>query len=788
MKKLIALFLLFAMLLSLAACTSTPTNDPAKTPAAENQAKELYMQAGNALESLSHVTLDLVITTHTTVDGDEFSSKSAQTLTYQAKGSQDAIIVMEENVEFSIHARSEETEEDLEPTQYKETWHHGTVYAQLDDEHYFRSSMDSNTAANRYTPVLLLDPALYSSITAQETANGTLIQFAAPTACEKWLPAEDCTLVEASGDALINTAGNLAEMNYTVSYTYGASQVAMTVSSKPLATPKTVSAPEKTDAYTALTNIDAVRACMYATFNLVQTDDAVTQYSEVIFSDAAGYLQDYTVMAAASGRRDETVAKIETTVHSIDYSTQESNEYRQEVTYRDGKLTTVDNGGLPSSTNSSWETVRAYVGRLLVFNIDMMDYWKDATITDLGSLYFLELRLNDSFGNATQNYICQMLWDDPAFLTNLATDYENAEMTAYVSIDKYTGLPVAAGHYFKGIHTIDGYKYEMTMQLDQSIQAPTKGAYHTVTNAYPPQEEPATKATPLFYRVTGKDGQEMWLLGTVHVGDNRTAYLPEEIYNAFTASDALAVECNPDLFAEQVKEDSALAEKVSALYYCADGDVLIQDAMTEEEYASAEKLLKATGNYRMDMSYAKPHFWSSCIEQFYLYQGHQLHSDLGVESQLESWAKEQGKDILEIESSYDQLKMSSDFSSDLQMYLLKDIIEYGAQAYWMDTMELYELWCAGKESELREMLANDFDESKMTPEEIAAAKPLFEEYTKAMHTDRNAKMLTAAIEYLESGETIFYAVGLAHLLDNTNGLVDALQKAGYTVEQVTFKN
>ena len=47
-------------------------------------------------------------------------------------------------------------------------------------------------------------------------------------------------------------------------------------------------------------------------------------------------------------------------------------------------------------------------------------------------------------------------------------------------------------------------------------------------------------------------------------------------------------------------------------------------------------------------------------------------------------------------------------------------------------------------------------------------------------------MLEVAISYLESGETVFYAVGLAHLLNNHNGLVDTLREAGYTVELVEF--
>jgi uncharacterized protein YbaP (TraB family) len=52
--------------------------------------------------------------------------------------------------------------------------------------------------------------------------------------------------------------------------------------------------------------------------------------------------------------------------------------------------------------------------------------------------------------------------------------------------------------------------------------------------------------------------------------------------------------------------------------------------------------------------------------------------------------------------------------------------------------------------------------------------------------DRNDGMLEKAIEYLESGKVVFYAVGLAHLLNDVNGLVDTLQEAGYTVELVTY--
>ena len=76
------------------------------------------------------------------------------------------------------------------------------------------------------------------------------------------------------------------------------------------------------------------------------------------------------------------------------------------------------------------------------------------------------------------------------------------------------------------------------------------------------------------------------------------------------------------------------------------------------------------------------------------------------------------------------------------------------------------------------MLASAFD-FELDEDELA----VYDEYHKAMELDRNAQMAVVAGEYLQSGETVFYAVGLAHLLDET-GLLEGLRAAGYTVEPV----
>ena len=825
--KSIALVLCIAMLLSMFGCTQKPVEDTAPSPEptvtepapTEPSAEELYATAQEALAQTADISLELLITTYTTIGKDEFSEQSNQTLTYKGIGTEDMVISMEETLEFSVHSPDkEDTDEEDEPVTYKEIWSQGNVYAELMNTYRYSGPVDAEELSSRYTPVVLLNAELYSSISSEKSAGSTVISFAEPTAAETWAIPEEGELVESSGSATVNSDGVMEEMYYTVTYTYGPAEIKMEVQSKPMDTTKNIAAPANPDTYTQIECIDALRMTISAPAMLAQADDVTSSGMESLFCQAAGLLRNQSTKINLSGRKEATKAKIDTGVYVMDYSTRKSQEYDQEETFIDGKLTTVVNDGLPSTKgNVTWEEIRDYVSTTILAGILDMDFWKDVTGYDLGSVYYLEYQLNDNFGNTMQNNICKMLWNDPSFLYNLASKYENSELNGYLSIDKYTGIPVAAGYYYKGIHTIENQDYELTLQFDQSLEAPAKGAYKEITEEMPEETEPENKATPLFYHVTGENGQEMWLLGTIHVGDERTAFLPEEIYNAFAASDALALECDSEAFDEQMEKDDKLSEQVSNLYFYSNGtsvQSLIEkyeaehpedkeeteeaedtektdDAEEEEEdtYTQVLRLLKATGNYNMNMPYAKPYVWSSSIDEFYLRQGYQLHRDQGVEERLTAWAKELDKEILEVESSLFQIKMLTGFSDDLQLMMLGDAVSTSARESWEATMDLYEKWCAGDEAVLREEINDEVDTSEMTEEELAEyeeCKPLMEEYDKAVSFERNKGMLKKAIEYLESDKVIFYAVGLAHLLDGTNGLVDALREAGYTVELVTY--
>lgn len=795
LKKLIALLLCLSLLAGMVGCgakpveTAPPTEPPTEAPT-EPPAEDVYAEARAALDSAADISLELLVSTTITVAGQTFTEVSDQTLTYAGIGTDALKVALNEEITAGkTDAEPSDSEDEKEPVTYSEIYSGGTVYATLGDTYFFSGALTPEESAARYLPVVLLDAALYGSLTSETTGTGTTITFREPTAPESWSVPEGAEMLDASGSAVVSTSGALEQMNYTVTYQYGPAEITLTVESRPQASAAEITVPENTDDYPALQYVDALRLSTQAASLLIQAESASVSSLESIFTQAAGVMRNASTTMNLHGTGKDIMTKIESGLYLMDYSTNESQEMDQEETYLKGRyVATVDDGVPTVQTGIPAETIEEYCDQILLSHIISQDFWADVTASDLGSILLLEFTFTEDFGNTMQNGICSAFWEDPAFLNKLASAYVTNETTGYLAIDKFTSLPTAAGYYYEGTHTIDGMDYVLSMQSDQSIEAPGKGAYYEIAEEMPEEAEPEVKPTPLFYHVTGPEGQEMWLLGTIHVGDERTAYLPQEIYDAFAASDALALEINSKAFEEQAENDDKVQDQISNAYYYSGGKTL-ESMMEEADYAKAVQYMKASGNYNMNAPYLKAYFWSNSIDNFYLRQGYALHGDQGVEERLHIWAEELEKEIREVESSLFQIGMLSGFSDELQLMMLKESTETSAREYWEGTWELYELWCAGDEAALREELSDEYDPSELTEEELAeyeAQKHLLEEYNQAMSYDRNEDMLKVAINYLESGDVVFYAVGLAHLLNNVNGLVDALREAGYTVELVSY--
>lgn len=776
MKRFLAMVLALLMLLSLAACNqkaeppqqSDPT-EPSTDPIPEPTAAQIFADAAQKVYTMTDARLSIDLEKRIHVGSQTFTETQELTMKMNGIGTDSFTAELSGIIDFG--------------TEYtvvlSEIFQNGTVYGSLSNGLY-SASMSAEDFIARYTPAVLLDVSVYSNV---EFTNDTTISFSGASRMESWLAQEDYEMIGAVGTAVLDESGKLKSTTYDVTYHNGSTVVTELVTVTVNDYTAQVEVPDDTSAYTQLDHPDIPILLERSYGYSLQSRSLSFTMDEIIASAAIDAMYSIWTQVDMHGQGKDLKLH-ETYAHRMMdlsgapiWSTDVTNHFENgEYIYTlDGESTTYQ-----LDSESSIEELRRDVMWVLGDIAYYSDSMQTVTLTEVPGGYVLEYTFDDEASEALKAYACNMILNEGDYLDSIADGYTVQQSEGYMAIDKATGLPTGYSISYTGAHSIDGYDYILVLETTQTIDCASLNAYTAVTGEADPSLEPAESPTPLFYHVTGPDGEEMWLLGTIHLGDQRTANLPEEIYEAFRNSDALAVEYDVDAFDEQTETDPKLAEALAATYMYTDG-TLISDHLDPEVYEAAKLMMKFTGEYNSNADMFKPTTWSQTIENFYLRLGYQLTSDYGVDNQLLKLAREQGKKILDVESGLEQAQMLTGYSDELQEYLLTSSISCTPAEYYGDVHEMFEMWCSGDEAALIAMVAPG-DLSDMTEEELA----LYEEYTKAMEWDRNVGMLDVAKGYLDSGETVFYAVGLAHLLSE-DGLVNTLRAAGYTVELVTFE-
>lgn len=769
MKTLLSLLLCGTLLLGLLGCgaESSPANPPVTEAPTEPPVSDLYVQASQSLRDAQNLAVELTTKKAITSGAETFHLVSDQELTLTGIGTESFAARMTEGLEIGDFY-----------DEFTEYYEDGVLYVNIYNIGRFQGGMPEGDFLARFAPAVLLDESLYADISAEETDSGITLTFSNPTGPESWALPEGAEFVRASGTARIATNGTLTKTTYTMEYVQGSTTVSMEVTAKAeLADDVVLKAPPEPTVYKEVDAIEALRLYETAVMYIYSSETASSTINQTIVSQAAAYTLSELTAMHYTGTGEDHISDIQYTVTAVD-SVSGTDSFSQTEHFQDGIYTYAEAGGTPErDTAVTSEDMLNYLQSYYSDNLPALDYINAAALEDVSGLLYLEMELDEKWGEDMSRYVAYQIFQDEEFLNNHASDYRTIAGTYSMALDPTTGFPLAAGMTYSGVHTIEGIDYILALELNQTYRLADIATYEELTGETLPEEIPEAQATPLLYHVTGAEGQEMYLMGTVHVGDARTAHLPNEVYDALDVSDALAVEADIMAFEEEMENNPELAAQVATAYLNPDGSAT-KEQLDAAVYDKAIKLLKASGNYSVNMEYMKPYLWSSSIDTFYLTLGN-LSTEKGMDMRLLKLAKEQGKEIREVESALLQIEMCADFSPELQILLLEESIGYTAAEYCAETQILYDLWCAGDEVALREKL--DEDLSDLTNEDIA----LYNEYLDAMIIWRNEGMLDVATSYLESSDTVFFAVGLAHLLQE-NGLVDTLREAGYTVEQVIY--
>ena len=770
MKRLLALLVAAAMLVSLCACGAAPveTTVPPTTTEPAPPASELYAEANEKLAAMTNVQLDITYLEEMVLGADTFKSTTQEIVTFLDRG----LETFRASTEGTCYSGSYFTE-------HSEQFLDGMYYGRINTD-CFKAEMTAEEVQDRLLPVQLLDPGLYTSI--EQTAEGEFI-FTGSEILESWVDNNYTILTEATGTATLNENGVPSKFTYKATYTQGAADMTISVTVKVTEAPAgaVVEAPQKADSFQLLDTPDGPALVHMVMGNLIQATAVSSTNTEAVVIQAANFSEVQQIDLHTYGKVATQMMKCDVNYQST--ANGKTDTYTSTDTYIDGILTSQENNG-PAVTDSTIMTtaIESFIDERVFAQMPNLDYVADYDLTFVGDTLLLEYTFTDEVGESMRDDLSESYLGDRDLITELSSDYETTTMSGYIGIDASTGMPLSAAQTYLATHTVDGQEFLLSWVNQQKLQLGNLQTRDAILGEPLPPEEPQEKASPVFYKVTGAEGQQMWLLGTIHVGDERTAFLPQEIYDAFDASDALAVEFETESYTAQLMEDQEAMQRYIQAFLYTDGTTTKDHIADEALYEQLLKFLQASGTYDNTMLVTKPVFLDQTISSFFMSNGYRLSSDFGVDNQLQARAYEQEKEILSVESGEFQMDLLGAFSDELQILMLRDTLEYGQCAYNYHTEQLFELWCQGDEAALIEYLNREAEEDPdMTEEE----KALMLEYEQAMETGRNVDMLAVAEEYLGSGKTVFYAVGLAHLLAD-DGLVNTLRNAGYTVELVRY--
>jgi len=299
------------------------------------------------------------------------------------------------------------------------------------------------------------------------------------------------------------------------------------------------------------------------------------------------------------------------------------------------------------------------------------------------------------------------------------------------------------------------------------------------------KEEKVATATPLFYEVS-KEGinNKIYLFGSIHAADERAYPMQNKIMEAYNNSDYLAVEL--DLIA--FKSDLSAQMKMLQMFLCENGKTL-KDYLSSEGYEIIIEYMKDNGIYISAYEMYRPAMIYSLLSNVTIEKS-KLDSKKGIDMYFLSEAKEDKKEILEIESAQMQYSLLSSLPDELYELIILSYIEQEEQEI-SGLKELYEGWLRGDIKSL--VSSDDFDINKikegLTEEEkfkFDKEMELLNDFNNELINNRNDGMNNVIDNYFKEGKNVFVVVGAAHVVGD-NGLVNSLVKSGYNVSLIDYK-
>ena len=453
-KRLTAAVLSCLLLLSLAAC-DTPEPPQPTEPALPPT--EVYDTAKAQLLAAPNRIMTYTATTNRFVSSTTYTEAVAGTASISAVGTDDMVAIVEENLKYGT----------LSATQLL-SFCNGRAYNRISGS-TFGADMTAEDFLAAQLPAALLDASLYGNLAYRTHADGVGILFTQPNALESWVNApEGAVLISASGLAILDSAGALVQTDYTAEYSCGDTRYSLQITLK-CATPAQLELdlvhPEHPEEYTELTCLDAPKLLLRAADDILSAQKLTASVQENIFCEMIPLTRTRASEMHIWGQQENLVAKLSNIVTVTDYREQPDTT-KQVYDFLNGVCSITTNDGTPTvESGITAQTMRTSMEDSLLSALFATRYLADATLTEEEDYYRLDFVGNEAYCN-------DLIRDLSAFLQlslEDITSHRDTVASGYLCIDKTSGLPVAMGMYFTRTHISGDVPYEMTYQLDQTI-------------------------------------------------------------------------------------------------------------------------------------------------------------------------------------------------------------------------------------------------------------------------------------------------------------------------------
>lgn len=462
--------LLLLLIVGIAAIAKTGSDRAKGIYPAISNASELYKTAVDTVNGMNDLAVTISHSKETSIGGESFHETSTQTIRYSGLTTENASCIMEETLLIGDQS-----------TTITEQYWNGIGYFTVDGIP-FSGTITQAQYLDRYIPSAPLGTVLYDSITGVDTGDIIVITFSQPTAPEIWISEPNAVLLSAEGTAEINKEGQLCRSTYNVSYSLNGAYIKHDITvALSYDTVTEVTPPAKPEAYTRISYLDGPRMLEAACGYLLSSENITSNLTSKLSCEAFGDVREESITVNTAGG-ESWAARLDTDV-TLTNSSRAGDISRLTKTelFTKGKYTVSTDGSEPTEDPQiDAQTVQTWCNDILVGTVMLPQYLSEAVVFETDSTLRITYSANQEFVQLISANTCQTLYQEPELLEELAQAHTTDDLEAYLELDKYTGLPVAAGINYNGTYTISGIPYALTSRSHQTYQVLSRTAYDAI--------------------------------------------------------------------------------------------------------------------------------------------------------------------------------------------------------------------------------------------------------------------------------------------------------------------